>query len=177
MASGSRPCGEVHRRTTFARQAANLWKVKERPSGKISSRSLLTIRPSLSAIRCPCQRVCFRPRLPRCSSFKGEAAFGKEILLKQTFYYGLRMHVRGSAGLGLLAASRWLRPTPMSSACSQNSPWEPPDCDRVGDRNYYYSSNTRQELAGMGVELLAPYYYSKKRDPDPQRSAFLSRLR
>src|SRR3712207_8386554 len=32
-------------------------------------------------------------RAYRCSRFKGEAAFGKDILLKQTFY-GFRMHVR-----------------------------------------------------------------------------------
>ena len=34
-----------------------------------------------------------RPRLPLCSRFEGEAAFGKATLLKQTFY-GFRMHVR-----------------------------------------------------------------------------------
>jgi hypothetical protein len=46
----------------------------------------------------------------------------------------------------------------------------------VGERNYW-SPETKEELArGTGVELLAPYR-SKKRDPAPQRSAFLSRLR
>jgi hypothetical protein len=45
----------------------------------------------------------------------------------------------------------------------------------IGDRNYH-SPKTSQELAGMGVELLAPYS-SKKRDPTPNKSALLSRLR
>jgi hypothetical protein len=45
----------------------------------------------------------------------------------------------------------------------------------VGDRNYH-SPKTTEELAGMGIELLAPYS-SKKRDPAPQRSALLSRFR
>jgi hypothetical protein len=45
----------------------------------------------------------------------------------------------------------------------------------VGDRNYH-SPKTKEELATMGVELLAPYS-SKKRDPAPKKSAFLSRLR
>ena len=45
----------------------------------------------------------------------------------------------------------------------------------VGDRNHH-SPKTGQELAGMGVELLAPYS-SKKRDPTPKKSAFLGRLR
>ncbi len=46
----------------------------------------------------------------------------------------------------------------------------------VGDRNYYRSSQTEQELAGWGVELAAPYR-NKKRDPHPQRGAFSSSLR
>jgi hypothetical protein len=45
----------------------------------------------------------------------------------------------------------------------------------IGDRNYH-SPKRKEELVGMGVELLAPYS-SKKLDPNPKRSAFLSRLR
>lgn len=45
----------------------------------------------------------------------------------------------------------------------------------VGDRNYH-SPKTAEELWRMGVELLAPYS-SKKRDPAPRKSAYLSRLR
>ena len=46
----------------------------------------------------------------------------------------------------------------------------------VGDRNYH-SPRIKEELArGIGVELLVPYS-SKKPDPNPKRSASLSRLR
>jgi hypothetical protein len=45
----------------------------------------------------------------------------------------------------------------------------------VADRNYH-SPKSREELAGMGVELLAPHS-SKKREPAPRKSALLSRLR
>ena len=45
----------------------------------------------------------------------------------------------------------------------------------IGDRNYH-SPPVREDLARGGVELLTPYS-SKKRDPNPQRSALLSRLR
>ena len=45
----------------------------------------------------------------------------------------------------------------------------------IGDCNYH-SPKTKGELATMGIELVAPYS-SKKRDPTPKRSAFLSRLR
>ncbi len=45
----------------------------------------------------------------------------------------------------------------------------------VGDRDYH-SPKTKEELARTGVELPAPYS-SKRRDPAPRKSAFLSRLR
>ena len=37
--------------------------------------------------------VCLFARAYRCRRFRGEAAFGKDTLLKQTFY-GFRVHVR-----------------------------------------------------------------------------------
>jgi hypothetical protein len=46
----------------------------------------------------------------------------------------------------------------------------------IGERNYH-SPKTAEELAGIGVELVAPYSSSKKRDPTPEKSAFLSRPR
>ena len=77
----------VHR-TTFTRQAANLWKVKERLSAESSWPTLLTTLPSPSATRCPCQLACLpaliaagvsvaRPLLARthCSG-KPSMAFG-----------------------------------------------------------------------------------------------------
>ena len=45
----------------------------------------------------------------------------------------------------------------------------------VGDRNHW-SPPVREQLAGRGVELAAPYR-TKKRGPNPKRSALLSRLR
>lgn len=42
----------------------------------------------------------------------------------------------------------------------------------VGDRNYH-SPKTREALASMGVELVAPYS-SKKRDPTPKKNVLLS---
>jgi hypothetical protein len=46
----------------------------------------------------------------------------------------------------------------------------------IGDRNYHSPRTKEGLLEAMGVELLAPFS-SKKRDPNPKRSAFLSRLR
>ena len=71
---------EVHR-TTFVRQAANLWKLKER-----LWQELLPFTPHLptfalcDSLALP---VCLFARAYRCRRFRGEAAFGKDTLLKQ----------------------------------------------------------------------------------------------
>jgi hypothetical protein len=160
---------EVHR-TTFARQAANLWKLKER-----LWQELLVLTPHDPALAiCDSMPLpaCLFARAYRCSRFKGEAAFGKDTLLRQTFY-GFRMHVR-LCWPGLIsrisvapanAHELSVVPELVEFACGVV----------VGDRNYH-SPKTSQELASMGVELLAPHS-SKKRDPTPKRSALLSRFR
>ena len=80
----------VHR-TTFLRQAANLWHLKEelwqRLLLRIPHDSQLAIVDSLPLA------VCRFARAPRCRRFRGEAAFGKDHLMHQTFY-GFRLHVR-----------------------------------------------------------------------------------
>src|SRR5215203_746255 len=82
--------GEMHR-TTFCRQAANLWKVKER-----LWQDLLTLAPhdpTFALVDSMPLPACLFARAYRCQRFKGEADFGKDTLLRQTFY-GFRMHVR-----------------------------------------------------------------------------------
>jgi hypothetical protein len=160
---------EVHR-TTFARQAANLWKIKE-----LLWQQLLTLAPHEPAFAiCDSMPLpaCLFARAYRCSRFKGEAAFGKDILLKQTFY-GFRVHVR-VAWPGLITHFS-VAPANTHELSVLPEIVEGTSGLIVGDRNYH-SPNTSQELARMGVELLSPYS-SKKRDPTPIRSAFLSRLR
>ena len=160
---------EVHR-TTFARQAANLWKVKEHLWQDLVA--LVPHDPSFSICDSMPLPACLFARTYKCKRFRGEAAFGKDTLLKQTFY-GFRVHVR-ICWPGVIsrfsvapASAHELSIVPELTECTSGV--------LVGDRNYH-SPKTRQELAGMGVELLAPYS-SKKRDPHPKRSAFLSRLR
>jgi hypothetical protein len=160
----------VHR-TTFSRQAANLWKAKERLWQELLAE---TPHDSTFAI---CDSLplpaCLFARAYRCRRFKGEAAFGKDTLLKQTFY-GFRVHMR-VCWPGVITRIS------VAPASAHELSVLPELAERtcgliVGDRNYH-SPKTRQELAGMGVELLAPYSSKKKRDPTPKKSAFLSRLR
>ena len=81
---------QVHR-TTFVRQAANLWRLKERLwqrlLGAVPHDATFAIADSFPL------PVCQFARAHRCRRFRGEAAFGKDTLVRQTFY-GLRMHVR-----------------------------------------------------------------------------------
>jgi len=161
--------GKVHR-TTFARQAANLWKLKEE-----LWQELLALAPHDPAFAiCDSMPLpaCLFARAYRCRRFRGEAAFGKDTLLKQTFY-GFRVHVRvcwpGVITRFSVAPANAHELSVLPELAEFTSGLV------VGDRNYH-SPKTRQELAGMGVELLAPYS-SKKRDPNPKTSAFLSRLR
>ncbi len=46
----------------------------------------------------------------------------------------------------------------------------------VGDRNYHSPKTSEELMRSIGIELLVPYS-SKKRDPAPKESAYLSRLR
>ena len=116
--------------------------------------------------------VCLFARAYRCSRFKGEAAFGKDTLLRQTFY-GFRVHAR-------LCWPGVITRFSVAPANAHELSVLPELTERtsgviVGDRNYH-SPKTKKELVGMGVELLAPYS-SKKKDPNPKRSALLSRFR
>jgi hypothetical protein len=118
--------------------------------------------------------VPVRPGLPRCRRFRGEAAFGKDTLLKQTFY-GFRMHDARVCWPGVITR---LSVAPANAHELHVLPElvESTSGLIVGDRNYH-SPRIKEELTTMGVELLAPYSSSKKLDPNPKRSALLSRLR
>jgi hypothetical protein len=159
---------EVHRTTSFSRQAANLWKIKERLWQELlplaAHNSIFAICDSMPLPACSFARAY------RCRRFRGEAAFGKDNLLKQTFY-GFRMHVIESAGprahhsffVGSSQSAHELSVVPELVEFTSGV--------LVGDRNYH-SPKTKEELATIGVELVAPYQH-KSADPHPQGSAYL----
>jgi hypothetical protein len=159
----------VHR-TTFARQAANLWKVKED-----LWQELLTCVPHVPTFAiCDSMPLpaCLFARAYRCRRFRGEAAFGKDTLLRQTFY-GFRVHAR-VCWPGVITRFS------VAQADAHELSVLPELLERswgvvVADRNYW-SPPVREQLAGQGIELAASYR-TKKHDPNPKRSALLSRLR
>ncbi len=71
--------GEVHR-TTFARQAANLWKIKEELWQELLL--LAPHDPTFALVDSMPLPACLFACAYRCERFRGKAAFGKDTLLK-----------------------------------------------------------------------------------------------
>ena len=82
----------AHHRTTFARQCANLWHVKE----LIWRRLAEEVAPAddrLHIVDSMPVPVCRFARATFCRRFRGEARYGKDHADRQTFY-GFRLHAR-----------------------------------------------------------------------------------
>jgi hypothetical protein len=110
--------------------------------------------------------ACLFARAHRCSRFRGEASFGKDTLLRQTT---LRLSGARQDSLAGVITRLSVAPANAHELCELPELAEGTSGLIVGDRNYH-SPKTRQELAGIGVELLAPYSF-KKRDPAPKTRA------
>jgi hypothetical protein len=159
----------IHR-TTFARQAANLWVVTERVWRGLCDR--VAHDPALSVVDSVPTPVCRFGRASTCSRFRGQAAFGRDPGSRATIY-GFRHHLR-ICWPGVVAAvsiapanvhDRDLVPELVDGAVGQV----------LGDRNSWDPKLTA-ELAPAGIALRAPF---KKRatDPDPDRSRVLGQVR
>src|SRR5690349_6156536 len=137
---------EVHR-TTFLRQAANLWAVK-----LALWRRLLAMAghdPAVALIDSMPVPVCRFARAHRCRSFRGLAAFGHDPVAHRT-YYGLRLHLR-VAWPGVITATTL---APANEADLAVAPrllagWA------LGDKGYWGPA-LRAELAPGGLDLVAP---------------------
>lgn len=157
-------------RTTFVRQAANLWRLKERLWQHVLAR--IPHDPTFAIIDSFPLPVCQFARAYRCRRFRGDAAFGKDTLVRQTFY-GMRVHVRlewpGVITRFCVAPANVHELTALPALTEQTAGM------LVGDRNYW-SPATTTEWQQLGVDLVAPYR-SAKRDPHPRWSTVLSRVR
>jgi hypothetical protein len=80
----------VHR-TTFVRQAANLWAVKAQLRQQLLGQ--ISFDPAISILDSFPMPVCRFGRAYRCRRLAGLAAFGRDEGAKQTFY-GVRAHLR-----------------------------------------------------------------------------------
>jgi DDE family transposase len=161
--------GRVHR-TTFIRQAANLWKVKE-----LVWRRLLDMvqhDPTFALVDSFPLPVCQFARAYRCRRFQGEAAFGKDTLVRQTFY-GFRVHVR-CCWPGVITQFD-IAPANVSETAVVPELAAGTQGLLMGDRNYW-NPVLKAELEQGFLQLEAPFRRAAT-DPWPRRSALISRIR
>jgi hypothetical protein len=160
---------QIHR-TTFARQAANLWHLKQAVQHRLAC-WLAAADPVWLVDSMP-MPVCRFGRGGYCRKFKGEAAFGYDSVQKQV-YYGFRLHLRVSRDGVILAFALAAANVHDQEVVELLDP--PAGTLGIGDRNYS-APLLGQQLAESGVRLLAPPRV-KKTDPDPERSRCLSQVR
>lgn len=150
---------QVHR-TTFVRQAANLWQVKQRLWRVLVAH--IQYDAQIAMVDSFPMPVCRFARASRCRLFRGQASYGYDELAKQT-YYGFRAHVR-ICYPGVIVAAE-LTPanvhdvTALADLVGDSQGW------LLGDRNYW-SPKARTLLARQGLALLTPFK-SKRREPQP----------
>jgi hypothetical protein len=141
--------GRIHR-TTFIRQAANLWAVKAQVRQQLLGR--VSFDPQVCILDSFPMPVCRFGRAYRCRRLAELAAFGRDEGAKQT-YYGLRAHLRvcwpGVIADGLLAPAN-LHDLAMAEELLHGAAgWA------LGDRSYWSPARAGL-LADQGVWLLAP---------------------
>jgi Transposase DDE domain len=116
--------------------------------------------------------VCQFARAPYCRRFRGAAAYGKDQVVKQTFF-GFRLHARlcwpGVLTRLCLAPANLADPdvAPVLTEGTQGVV--------VGDR-LFWRPRLQEDLRQVGLLLLAPFLMASH-DPWPRRSRLLSRVR
>lgn len=160
---------QVHR-TTFVRQAANLWKVKEALWQRLLPET--GCDPSWALADSFPLPVCRFGRAPHCRRFRGAAGYGQDHAAKATIY-GFRLHARVAwpgvvtrlsvcpAGVADLKVLEELTDETAGVCLADRAYWQP---------------ELAEWLRGQGVEMLVPF---KKRasDPTPERSRAITRIR
>lgn len=150
-------------RTTFVRQAANLWAMKYGMWQMVLKQ--LPCDPLISLVDSFPVPVCRFARAPRSKLIPGWTAFGKDQVARQTFF-GLRAHVRVSwpgviSGLGLAPAN--IHDVDMAAEVLEGaSGWV------LADRNYWHPQKMA-DFRAHGIWLLAPFkQVSYEKQPWPR---------
>lgn len=157
-------------RTTFIRQAANLWNLKRRLQERLARR-LDPEQHFWIADRHPIP-ACKFGRAPFCKRYWAQARYGYDHANRQTFY-GFRLHLRVS-GQGLIHAFA-LASAEVSDSAMLKELEPPPGSTGLGDRNYW-DPVLKQELAAKGITFHAPFK-TRKHDPDPKKARRISKAR
>jgi hypothetical protein len=165
------PMLRVVHRSTFTRQAANLWAVKERLWCLIRD-DLLVYDPTVAIVDSMPLAVCQFARAHRCRRFRGQASYGKDHTVRQTFY-GFRLHLRlcwpGVITQMVLAPANVHEGEYVSELSLGTTGL------LLGDRHYWLP-DLKDRLRSSGVVLLTPYP-TRKHAPPHSWSPVLGRVR
>jgi DDE family transposase len=141
--------GRIHR-TTFARQAANLWAVKAQLHRHLLGQ--VDFDPAVSLVDSVAMPICRFARAYRCRRLREVAAWGHDEVAKQT-YLGLRAHLR-VCWPGVIVDGR-LAPANLSDLAVGQDLLENMAGWALADRNYG-SLRLAEQLQAQGGWLLAP---------------------
>ena len=161
--------GRVHR-TTFTRQAANLWRLKEALWQRLLAPA--GCDPRWAMVDSFPVAVCRFARAPRCRRFRGEAGFGRDHSIKQVFY-GFRLHAR-VCWPGVVTRLS-VCPASASDVALLEELTEATEGVCLGDRAYW-RPELHEWLRRRGLEMLVPFKKAGS-DPTPERSRVISGIR
>ena len=151
-------------RTTFTRQAANLWQLKARLWQHLLHE--LELDRELSLVDSFPLPVCRFARARRCRRLRELSAYGFDEMAKQTFL-GVRLHLR-VCWPGLVTGFE-VAPANVHELRAAEDLLEGLTGDALGDRNYWSPALMEQFRAG-GLRLLAPFRKAtRERKPWPRR--------
>jgi hypothetical protein len=157
-------------RTTFVRQGANLWRVKEQLWQQLQERT--GCDPRWALVDSFPVAVCRFARAPRRRLFRTEAGFGRDHSLKAIFC-GFRLHLR-VAWPGVITRVSVCRAEVSDLAVLAELTDQTTGCC-LGDRNYW-KPELHEQLRPHGVEMIVPFRKAS-RDPRPERSRAISSIR
>lgn len=158
-------------RTTFVRQAANLWAIKQRLQTDLLGLLPQRLLDGWAFDTFPLQ-LCQFCRARRCRLFVGQASYGYDHG-RDAIFYGFKVHLGcglgGPIGTFTLAAAGVPDPDPLPEIV-------PTDGWGLGDRNYWDPLLQEDLWREKRFRLLAPFRW-RSHDPRPALSQVLSRLR
>jgi hypothetical protein len=147
--------GKIHR-TTFARQAANLWKVKEQLWQHVLS--LIVFDRHISIVDSFPLPVCRFARANRCRRLRELSEYGYDEVAKQTFL-GLRTHLR-VCWPGVIVDHRLVAANIHDLTVAEDMLGDVQGY-LLGDRNYW-SPTVAESMRSHGLHWLVPFRSSKR---------------
>ena len=160
----------IHR-TTFVRQAANLWRVKEQLWQRLLAAAVEFDQQVCIVDSFPVP-VCRFARANRCRRLREQAAYGFDEMAKQTFF-GLRLHLKVNLPGAITAFE--VAPANVSEQEVAEDLLERARGFCLGDRNYW-SPRLFEFARERGLRIIAPFRKaSRERFRLPRRTTNLRR--